>query len=123
MDGQQGCGHGRGLHFRHVIIQVREEAQPDGVGGVLALEDAQVPDDFGEALAETDAPVIHGQSPGIQEACRERTRVRQSSGMRRDFTALSNAPWVSLEALCCPVIFLKKAAKWVSQRTGGLCCA
>lgn len=120
LDGQQGRGHGRRLHFRHVIIQVGEEAQPDGVGSVLALEDAQVPDNFGETLAETDASVIHGQSPGIQEAWRERTwvTVRQSSGMHLGFTTLSNALCTSLEALCCPVIFPKQAAKRVSQGTG-----
>lgn len=65
LDGQQGGGHRRRLHFSHVIIQVGEESQPDGVGGVLSLEDAQVPDHFSEALAEADAPVIDSQSSGV----------------------------------------------------------
>lgn len=33
-------------------------------------------------------------------------------------TTLSNALCISLEALCCRVIGLKQAAKWVSERTG-----
>lgn len=104
LDGQQGRGHGRRLHFRHVIIQVGEESQPDGVGGVLALEDAQVPDNFGEALAEADASVIHGQSPGIQETCRERTWVTVRPCRAQECT------WISLPSLVHCVFHLRHFA-------------
>lgn len=52
------------------------------------------------------------------------SKAVQSSGMRWDFTTLSNALCISLEALCCRLIFLKQAAKWESQGTGresGIC--
>lgn len=52
------------------------------------------------------------------------SKAVQSSGMRWDFTTLSTALCISLEALCCRVIFLKQAAKWESQGTGcesGIC--
>lgn len=65
LDGQEGSGHRRRLHFCHVIIEVGEESQADGVGGVLALEDAQVPDNFSETFAETNTPVIDSQSSSI----------------------------------------------------------
>lgn len=65
LDGQEGSGHRRRLHFCHVIIQVGEESQPDGVGGILALKDAQVPDNFSETFTEADTPVIHSQSSSI----------------------------------------------------------
>lgn len=48
------------------------------------------------------------------------SKAVQSSGMRLDFTTLSSALCISLEALCCRVIFLKQADKWVSQGTGRL---
>lgn len=125
LDGHEGRGHRRRLHFGHVVIQVGEESQPDGVGGVLALEDAQVPDNFSETLAEADAPVIHGQSPSIQETYRERTQVTLSRCRAQEcalisLPTLSNTLRVSLEALCCHEMFLTQIAKWVSQKTGRL---
>lgn len=50
-----------------------EKANPDGVRTAAGpFQDSQVPDDFSEALPETNAPEVNCQGSGIEESCKER---------------------------------------------------
>lgn len=47
-----------------------EKANPDGVRTAAGpFQDSQVPDDFSEALPETNAPEVNCQGSGIEESC------------------------------------------------------
>lgn len=73
-----------------------EKANPDGVRTAAGpFQDPQVPDDFSEALPETDAPEVDSQGSGIEKSC----KVRHDEGMpgrghlpRLEAVCLSSGP-------------------------------
>lgn len=71
--GQGPSGRGRRLHLGCIAVEVGKKANPDGVRTAAGpFQDPQVPDDFSEALPETDAPEVDCQGSGIKESCKVR---------------------------------------------------
>lgn len=54
------------LSLTGVVVQVGDQAEPQRVCAVQALDDAQVAGRLSQALPETQATVVHRQSMGVK---------------------------------------------------------
>lgn len=74
------------LSLGSIAAEVGYQADPQRVGAVQALDDAQVAGSLRQTLAEAQAAVIHGQCMGIKIACMERVRLSCSEVIKQCFT-------------------------------------
>lgn len=54
------------LPLAGVVVEVRDQTQAQGVGGVQALDDAQVAGRLSQALPEAQAAVVHRQGVSVK---------------------------------------------------------
>lgn len=54
------------LSLAGIVVQVGHQAQPQRVRGVQAFDDAQVARRLGQALPESQAPVVHRQGVSVE---------------------------------------------------------
>lgn len=54
------------LPLAGVVVEVRDQTQAQRVGGVQALDDAQVAGRLGQALPEAQAAVVHRQGVSVK---------------------------------------------------------
>lgn len=66
---------GVSFSLRGVAVQVRNQADAEGVGVVQPLDDAEVAGRLRQTLAETQPTVIHGQSMSIKVTCRRERKL------------------------------------------------